>query len=150
MKLDLTKARIRLASLSANVEVSCAHWINAKNANTDQGISYCGACCEKHVTELNKKNPKGEYFMDGGWSQDSDTFENCDTCGVTLDTDFTEYAVREEIEYWRRKPIRMHLLSARGPYVAFRLLQTLDGIQTMDETPATKKFVRRVYSNCAK
>lgn len=59
------------------------------------GESFCYKCCEKQVAELQRDDPGGTYSIDGGWGSEGDSRPFCETCGVPLEYDPTQYAVEE-------------------------------------------------------
>lgn len=151
MDTKIDEVRRQLRSRAQPVNPGYSYWIGGNGREEfDPGLSYCKACGEKHIAELNEADADGEYFLDGGWPQETDSSFYCETCGATLDVDLTEYAVSEELSYWKGRRLREHLLGVRGPWVAYRMLQILEGILAMEETATTRRFLGRLQTACSK
>lgn len=115
---------LRPLQASFSETISETHWVGARNADPDQGSSYCRACCDKLVEQLNAKHPEHEYLRDGGWGSDSDSQEICEECGDFLACSLTEYGIGQELDHWSRARVTLH-----GRYAAttaFQLLQILE------------------------
>ena len=82
-----------LAELSKGIDPPYPCWLGGGDA--DQGPSYCRDCAQKKV------NSGEAEFVDGGWSQDSDTCVHCEDCGKLLDYALTEYGVAYELEHFQ-------------------------------------------------
>jgi len=72
------------------------YWVH----DADEGLSYCHDCCEKEVKRLLKKNPDGEYCVDGGWGTDGDSTPFCETCGKLLENTLTDYGCEAELDHF--------------------------------------------------
>jgi len=105
-------------------EIGDIHWIGARNADPEAGESYCYECGHEEVNRLNAEHPDHEYFLDGGWSIESDSQEFCETCGKYLHTSLTSYAVAQELNHWCENRITLRGKSA--PYQAYELLRVLE------------------------
>ncbi|WEE79412.1 hypothetical protein LZ683_08660 [Comamonas testosteroni] len=80
------------------------HWLGARNADPDQGPSYCYECCSAEVHRLNEQHPDHEYLVDGGWGYTSDGVELCDKCNKTLRVNLSDYGVASEIDNYLSLP----------------------------------------------
>jgi len=81
---------------AARVGEKPEHWING----SDESISYCYGCAEKEIERLKKENQQEEYFIDGGWGHAGDSQAFCETCGATLNNDYTQTACEEEVSHF--------------------------------------------------
>ena len=104
--------------------LSEVYWLGARNADPDQGPSYCRDCCDKHVDRLNAAHPNHEYLRDGGWGYVADTPEICDDCGAFLNCTLTHEGVSSELEYWANA--RIALRGKHQAATAFQLLLILE------------------------
>ncbi len=98
---QITKTeRMRLGKIfsagAVRVPEKCEYWIGGHDA----GESYCFDCAEKKVAELFKKNPNGEYEVDGGWGTEGDYTPSCETCGHRLDNSLTQCGCEEEVRHF--------------------------------------------------
>lgn len=84
------------AKRGARVKAWDAHWIHG----ADSGEDFCYKCCKKEVANLKKKDPKGEYIVDGGWRTDHDTPPFCYRCGRRLDGCLTDYGCEAELDHF--------------------------------------------------
>lgn len=78
------------------VKVFDAYWIHG----ADCGEDYCYQCCKSEVEKLKKKDPKGEYFVDGGWRSDHDGTPFCASCQKRLDGSLTNYGCKQEVDHF--------------------------------------------------
>lgn len=120
--------------------MSYVHWINARNANTDQGLSYCKCCAQKIVEQSNAANPDHEYFVDGGWSTESDVPEHCDDCGETLDCHLTTCGLEYELDHFEAH--RIALRGKHAAYVAYSMTQILEAAQIVEENALLQRCTR--------
>lgn len=104
--------------------VSEVYWLGARNADPDQGPSYCRSCCEKHVDRLNSQHPEHEYLRDGGWGYEADGLEICDDCDAFLNCTLTHFGVASELDNWERA--RIDLRGKHKAATAFQLLLILE------------------------
>lgn len=104
--------------------VSEVHWIGARNADPDQGPSYCRTCCDKRVDKLNAEHPDHEYLRDGGWGYEGDGLEICDDCGTHLNCTLSHYGVNSELDHW--EAARIDLRGKHRAATAFELLLILE------------------------
>lgn len=121
--------------------MSYVHWLNARNADTDQGNSYCRDCCDSAVERLNATHPEHEYFRDGGWPTDADHPENCCECGATLDCSLTTHGVEYELDHYETE--RLSLRGKRSDEVAYNALQILEGSYNVAPDTELAKRCRR-------
>lgn len=84
---------------AARVYAKPCHWIFSRDDQAD-GADYCPACVKKRIAELKKRNPAGEYDIDGGWRTDHDSLPACETCGAALDGALTEEGCEQEVEHF--------------------------------------------------
>lgn len=91
---QLVRSVVSPIALHANAQPE--YWIGGY----DQGFSFCRQCAEKKVRELKKKNPNGEFFVDGGWSTEGDSQAFCETCGMVLDNSFTTFGCEQELDHF--------------------------------------------------
>lgn len=107
-----------------------SRWVGARNADADQGPNWCFVCCEKEVVRLNVANPDAEYFVDGGWNQQSDSPPTCQGCGLALDDTLTEYGIEYELEHYA-----MHRIQLHGEYRAGEAFNFLKIIESAGDDP---------------
>ena len=81
---------------AALVESEPEYWVHG----ADEGESYCHKCCEKKVKGLLKKDPGGEYCVDGGWGVEGDSTPFCETCGKLLENTLTEAGAETEVDHF--------------------------------------------------
>lgn len=116
-----------LTPIARIVEVGAGevHWIAARNADPDQGPSYCYECGSAKVDSLNIAHPEHEYLLDGGWgSYESDCQEFCEECGKTLRTWLTDYGVSQELENWAVS--RITLRGKHAAHCAYEIMRLLE------------------------
>ena len=104
--------------------LSEVYWLGARNADPDQGPSYCRDCCDTHVDRLNAEHPDHEYLRDGGWGYEADTPEICDDCGAFLNCTLTHCGVASELEHWANARIALRVRYQAS--TAFELLLILE------------------------
>ena len=104
--------------------VSEVHWVGARNADPDQGPSYCRTCCDKLVDRLNAEHPDHEYLRDGGWGYESDGHEVCDACGALLNCTLSHCGMEQELEHW--ESVRICLRGRYQESTAYQLLTLLE------------------------
>ena len=126
---------LRPIAHTATEEAREAHWIGARNADPDQGPSYCRECCDALVEKLNTEHPEHEYLRDGGWGYDADGLECCDSCGKQLNVFLTSYGIEQELDNWSGSKIMLR--GKRAPYLAFDLLNLLECADMRDLTSQT-------------
>jgi len=139
----LDETLVWLGGIAAPVAetASYVHWLNARNADTDQGNSYCRDCCDTQVKKLNAKHPKLEYFRDGGWPTDADHPEFCCECGATLDCSLTTHGVEYELDQYEKE--RLTLRGKHAPYFAYNAYQILEGSYNVNDSTDLAKRCRR-------
>lgn len=115
---------LRPIAQKAADEASEVYWIAARNADPDQGPSYCRACADALVDKLNAEHPDHEYLRDGGWGYEADTQEICEQCGIHLSCTLTEHGIEQELDHWSR--YRIDLKGKHASVRAYFLLNTLE------------------------
>lgn len=123
-RLDRCIEFLRPIAQDAENTASEVYWIGARNADPDQGPSYCGDCGGKLVDKLNAENPDGEYLLDGGWGYESDGCEVCDKCGLHLRCSLSDCGVDQELDHWSAS--RIDLRGKHASTTAWFLLLTLE------------------------
>ena len=123
-RLDRCIEFLRTIAKPADDEASEVHWIGARNADPDQGPSYCQKCCDELVDKMNAEHPEHEYLRDGGWGCPSDGSECCDVCGRQLRVQLTDQGVSSELDNWNG--CRIKLRGKQASYIAFDLLAVLE------------------------
>lgn len=81
---------------AAKVKVLDAYWIHG----ADCGEDYCYRCCKKKVAKLRKKDPKGEYRIDGGYRCEHDSPPFCYNCRARLDGGLTNHGAEQELDHF--------------------------------------------------
>lgn len=77
------------------------YWIDARNADADQGPNYCHEHAVAEVQKLNAANPDHEYHTAGGMGgHEDDTPVTCEVCGKLLHYSLSRYGVRQELEHF--------------------------------------------------
>lgn len=76
------------------------HAIEARGREFDMGVPF--------ITDQWRTTPIEEAFYDGigrHWDGESDTTEQCTTCGKTLSYILTDWGVERELAYWLDEPV---------------------------------------------
>lgn len=126
-----------------------SHWVGARNTDSEQGSNWCQACCQKEVDKLNARDPEGDYFVDGGWDQQSDSPPTCEGCGMALDDTLTEYGIEYELDHYAS-----HRIQLNGKHQASDAFNFLKIIDSAGDEPkhwgrnrvTLKKVLRRLKS----
>ena len=71
------------------------YWIHGG----DESVDYCYECSRKKVAKLKKEDPTGEYFVDGGWGNETDDIVFCE-CGRLLDTSILSTGCEADIDHY--------------------------------------------------
>ena len=95
-KSDQKKLETLFNAGAEKVESEPEHWISG----ADEGMSYCYDCAEKEVEQLLKKNPAGEYIVDGGWGIEGDSTPFCEICDKLLENTLTDYGCESEVDHF--------------------------------------------------
>jgi hypothetical protein len=80
---------------AAEFDVKNLHWIHGY----DESLSYCRECAEKEVAKLLKEEPDEDYFVDGGWGSEVESYPTCEECYCVLDGSFLDSLCSEELYY---------------------------------------------------
>lgn len=123
-RLDRCIKFLEPVAADAERKASEVYWISARNADPDQGSSYCGDCGGKLVDKLNAENPDHEYLLDGGWGYESGSCEICDKCGLHLRCTLTDCGVDQELDHWMS--VRIDLRGKHASTTAWFLLLILE------------------------
>lgn len=123
-RLDRCIAYLQPIAKQADDECGEVHWIAARNADPNQGPSYCRECCDELVGQMNDANPDHEYLRDGGWGYDGSHFECCDKCGKNLRVNLDDCGVEQAIEDYGHRRLRLH--GKHATYQAHDLLCVLE------------------------
>lgn len=134
-RFDRCVTFLRALSQAADNEACEVHWLAARNADPDQGPSYCRECCNALVEKGNSEHPDHEYLRDGGWGYVADGTECCDTCGKQLRCTLSDYGVDSELDNWEDS--RLRLRGKRATYQAFDLLNVLESAYMGDVDECT-------------
>ena len=118
--MNIEDAEKILRDHAASLDVPYPHWVGGDNV--DQGPSYCRACADAKV-----EAGEAEY-VDDGWQQDDDGCCHCDTCGMLLEYNLTEYGAAAELEHYLASPPEQPVT----PEDAFHILKIFE----RDETDA--------------
>lgn len=98
----------------------------------DPGQSYCGVCIEKHIAA----NPGKGMVADGGWDQQSDTPQVCETCGCPLEYSLTDAGATQELDHFERAEIVI------TPQTAYELLELIDSAEHLEELSGRVETLR--------
>ena len=95
-KSDQKKLETLFNAGAEKVESETEHWISG----ADESLSYCYDCAFKEVEQLLKKNPSGEYIVDGGWGIEGDSTPFCEICDKLLENTLTDYGCESEVDHF--------------------------------------------------
>lgn len=139
-RLDRCIEFLRPIAQDAENKASEVYWIAARNADPDQGPSYCGDCGGKLVDKLNAEHPEHEYLLDGGWGYESDSCEMCDECGLHLRCTLSDHGVDQELSHWAAN--RISVRDKHASTTAWFLLLVLECayMGTPDEVTWLKEY----------
>lgn len=123
--VERMESRLRVVcKLVPPIRPGAAHWLNS-----DASESYCAECVRtaraaemglaaapekpnKYTWDYTEEDQKAVDLLhefddgiDGGFVTNSDSTEQCETCGCTLSYILTECGVRDEINYYREAPL---------------------------------------------
>lgn len=90
---------IALTPIAHKYKKRALYWIGGDG---DAGFNYCQKCGNKEVRRLQKIDPRGDYFLDGGWVQEEDTPAHCNTCNHPLTCNFTTHACEYELDHFEQ------------------------------------------------
>lgn len=132
-----------LSTKAKSAKIYPPHWV----VGYDESVSFCRRCGEKKVRELQRgkaKTERGDIFLDGGWSQEADSVQVCETCGRLLDYTLTDYGVESELEHFEEWGFGN---SAREAYQGHRML-SFDGYPILTERDNHPEWRGRVARLC--
>lgn len=103
------------------------HWIGGADAGPD----WCESCAEREVVRLRAENPRGEFFVDGGYDAGHNTEHSASSegCGRPLNYVLLRYGVISEVDHFLENP----WTEDDGPDVAYEIHALLEGAKWMRE-----------------
>lgn len=100
----------QVATIASKVKDSNPRWICIPGGyyETNNGSDFCDDCgwfIMRHLRRKDRKN-KSDYLLDGGWRTESDSHSFCAHCGMRLRVSLTDYALNDDLEYYRENGVR--------------------------------------------
>jgi len=148
---DREKLEVQFNTGASKIPSEPEHWING----ADGGLSYCLDCCKKEVERLLKKEPDGEYTVDGGWGTEGDSTPFCEVCGKLLENTLTDYGCEAEVEHFLSNGFdpesdddcraMSEVISARGWELWADMIY-----RNEDEKQADVDYFKGLYELCAR
>jgi len=79
-----------------DISIEPEFWIHG----SDESVSYCMSCAWKEMKRLEKENPDGGCFIDGGDANtEGDTIPYCG-CGQLLENSLLDSGCNDEVDYF--------------------------------------------------